>query len=73
MFTRTERHVFELFSLYKGLHIKSNAVLKSVGLNALTFQFSKKHLCSVHDNNEFIIRPSSKSTKVIVANGTAKY
>jgi len=68
IFSRTTQNQFHLFSMYKGLHIQSQAQLIEVNNSELIFHVSKKHFSSYLDNNEYIISPNNTSENVIIAN-----
>jgi len=70
IFSKTQRRSFRLFSMYKGLHINSDALLIEVDDEHLVFKVSKKHLCSFKDNNEFIITPHINSKNAIISKAT---
>lgn len=70
IFTKTQKRSFKLFSMYKGLHIISDALLLKVDDNHLIFKVSKKHLSSYEDNNEFVLTPYANSQKVIITKAT---
>ncbi len=70
IFAKTQKRSFRLFSMYKGLHINSDALLVKVDDEHLVFKVSKKHLCSFKDNNEFIITPQVNSRNAIVTKAT---
>ena len=70
IFSKTQKRSFRLFSMYKGLHINSDALLIEVDDEHLVFKVSKKHLCSFKDNNEFIITPHINSKNAIVSKAT---
>jgi len=68
LFTKTHRTQFEMFSMYKGLHIRSDASFVGVENDFLVFKVSHKHLISYEDNNEYILLPSGENKNVIVTN-----
>lgn len=68
LFTKTERTKFEIFSMYKGLHIRSSAIFLGVEKSFLIFKVSTKHLISHEDNNEYILLPLGENKNVIVSN-----
>jgi len=70
IFSKTQKRSFRIFSMYKGLHINSDALLIEVDDEHLVFKVSKKHLCSFKDNNEFIITPHINSKNAIVSKAT---
>jgi len=70
IFSKTQKRSFRLFSMYKGLHINSDALLIEVDDEHLVFKVSKKHLCSFKDNNEFIITPHINSKNAIISKAT---
>lgn len=70
IFAKTQKRSFRLFSMYKGLHINSDALLVKVDDEHLVFKVSKKHLYSFKDNNEFIITPQFNSKNAIITKAT---
>ncbi len=68
LFSKTKQKRFKLFSMYKGLHVKSDSVFEGISDTMLVFHVSKKHLASFDDNNEFIVDPNPDTPRVIVGN-----
>ncbi|HIC44577.1 MAG TPA: hypothetical protein EYO73_09955 [Sulfurimonas sp.] len=70
LFSKTDHQQFRLFSMYKGLHIQSDAELIEVSNEELILKVSKRHLSSFNDNNKYIISPNERSKKIILASAS---